>query len=473
MKICNKIYNTSVKHYKAVLSLLYEDFWYNTALYEFRNSKLKTDKVLWSKELFICMQAYGLTEYDIHKYIGYQKTKAFDKGVGINIAQKLGTNLYQSIKKAVFSNTKIHYRKYEQTNSFEDKTSKSGIIYNENKDIVKIMGINFNLKAIRKNDFYLQEAMNNKIKYCRVIRKPFKNKYKYFLQIVMEGTAPEKLKLGNGYCGLDEGVSTIAYYNDKDSDFVVLANGVEKYEKLIYRANQKYQRRIRLNNLNCYNKDGTIIKGAKFKRTKGSNSALMELKNAYRKKTIFIKQEHNKLSNKIVKECHTLIKEPMNFKALQKRSKVLKRQNKESMIKQKDGTKKIIIKYKRKKRFGKSINRRSPGLFNKIIEDKILKYGGFIIEVNIHKYKASQYNHITKEAIKPSLSERTKQIGKYRVQRDLYSSFLLYNILNEETINFDTSKKLFKEFIEKQEKVIKKIKETGDITNNFGIKDFI
>ena len=55
---------------------------------------------------------------------------------------------------------------------------------------------------------------------------------------------------------------------------------------------------------------------------------------------------------------------------------------------------------------------------------------------------------------------------------DFYS-FLVYNILNEETINFDTSKKLFKEFIEKQEKVIKKIKETGDITNNFGIKDFI
>ena len=466
MDICNKIYNTAVKHYNLILKKLYTDKWYQYSYNNYKKSKTKEDRNIWITEILVCMTSYGLNEYDIHKYVGYQKVHAFNKGIGINIVQKLGTSLFQSIKKAVFVNTDVHYRKKGTTNSFEDKTNKTGIIYNSNTGNIKVMGITINLKPIRKNDYYLQEAICNKVKYCRIVRKPFKNKYKYFLQLIMEGYSPNKITLGKGCCGLDEGVSTIAYYNNTKADFVVLADGVEKYDKLIYSLNLKYQRRLRLNNPQCYN-NGIIIKGSKFKRTKGSNRALMELKNEYRKKSVFVKQEHNKLANSIIRNCDTIIKEPMNFKALQKRSKILKRQNKPSVIKNK-----TIFKYKKKKRFGKSINRRSPGLFNKIIETKILRYGGSIIDVNIHKYKASQYNHITENATKPLLSERIKIINNNKVQRDLYSSFLLCNALSEETINFKSCNLLFIDFLEKQEIVINKIKTYGDITKNFGIENF-
>ena len=53
----------------------------------------------------------------------------------------------------------------------------------------------------------------------------------------------------------------------------------------------------------------------------------------------------------------------MNFQALQKRAKETKRQEKKTEVKQKDGTVKVIQKYKRKKRFGRSINRRAPARF--------------------------------------------------------------------------------------------------------------
>ena len=470
-QICEKIYNTAVKYYKKQINELYKDVWYIQCLHKFKNSKTEEEKKLWSNEIFVCMSAYNLTEYDIHMFMGKQKVSNFSKSIGINIVQKLGTNLYSAIKKAVFKGTKIHYRKRGQTNSFEDKKAKSGIIYNT-KGTVKIMGKVMKLKSIRENDVYLQEAMCHKIKYCRVVKKPFAYGYKYFLQIVMEGNAPKKLTLGKGFCGVDQGTSTIAYYNNNETNFVVLAEDVETYNKEIKHWVTVFDRRKRLHNPQCYNKDGTIIKGSKFYYTKNCKKALMQLKNAYRKKSVYIKQEHNKLANRLVEQCDTIVKEPMNFKALQKRSKNTKRQEISSTITKKDGTKINVYKYKRKKRFGKSLQNRSPGLLNQIIENKFQQYKGFVIEVNSKEYKASQYDHTTEQATKCKLSDRSKIIGEYLVQRDLYSAFLLYNMLDTNKIDFQKCKQNFNDFLEKQELVINRIKVMGDITNNFGIKDF-
>lgn len=470
-QICHKIYNTSVKYYKKQVDILYNDVWFTKCLHNFKNSKTKQEQKLWRDEIFLCMKNYKLTEYDIHMFMGKQKVSAFANGIGINIVQKLGSNLYSAIKKAVFKGTKIHYRKRGQTTSFEDKRANSGIIYN-NDGTVKIMGKVMQLKPIRVKDHYLQEAMCNKIKYCRIVKKPFQNGYKYFLQIVMEGVAPKKLIMSKGLCGIDQGTSTIAYYNNTELDFIVLANGVETYNKEIKYWATVFDRRKRLNNPQCYKDDGTIIKDSKFLYTKNCKKALMQLKNAYRKKSVYVKQEHNKLVNRLIEQCDTVIKEPMNFKALQKRSKNTSKQNKVSVITKKDGTQLSIYKYKRKKRFGKSLQNRSPGLLNQIIKNKFQQYNGFVIEVDSKEYKASQYNHITQQATKSKLSERSKLIGEHLVQRDLYSAFLLYNMLNITEIDFHRCKQNFNDFLIKQELVVNKIKVIGDKTKNFGLKNF-
>ena len=70
------------------------------------------------------------------------------------------------------------------------------------------------------------ESLENDIKYCRIVRKPFKNGYKYFLQLIIEGYPPQKringkVNHGNlrpttlkssvkGKVGIDIGTSTIA-----------------------------------------------------------------------------------------------------------------------------------------------------------------------------------------------------------------------------------------------------------------------
>lgn len=209
----------------------------------------------------------------------------------------------------------------------------------------------------------------------------------------------------------------------------------------------------------------------------------MRLKNAYRKKSEYIKQNNNYLVNRLLEQCDLIIKEPMNFKAITKRAKETKRSNKISIVTKKDGSKKQIHKFRKKKRFGSSINKRAPGYFNSRLESQIKRYGGDFIDIDIKNYKASQYNHITKEAKKPKLSERTKLIGKDIVQRDLYSAFLLYCYKDKSHINFDECEKLFKDFLNKQEQTIKEermlynyaIKEKEELDKahkNFGLNDF-
>ncbi len=65
----------------------------------------------------------------------------------------------------------------------------------------------------------------------------------------------------------------------------------------------------------------------------------------------------------------------MNFKALQKKSKKTEQQDEAVSVKQKDGSTKMVHKYKRKKRYGHSIKNRSPGLMQADLKTKATQYG--------------------------------------------------------------------------------------------------
>ena len=84
----------------------------------------------------------------------------------------------------------------------------------------------------------------------------------------------------------------------------------------------------------------------------------------------------------------------MHFQALQKKAKETRRQEKKTEVKQKDGTVKVIQKYKRKRRFGRSINHRAPARFLLELKRKAEAVGGVYAEVdtsNAPQQKASQH----------------------------------------------------------------------------------
>lgn len=453
MRIVERIYNAGVKYCKSCLTEVCNDLWYQYSLSQYQESKTDKDKKIWAAEIFMIAERYGLSEYSIHKYLGKGKDSSYKHGIGINIVQKTGTQLYSGVKKALFGK-KLHFRKYCSTISFEDKKANSGIIYHEKTGSVSIMGHEVQLKQIRYSDHYLQETMLSKIKYCRILRLPFGNQYRYFAQFVMEGTAPKKLIPGSLKIGLDPGVSTMTAYTGDKLHFIELSKEIDRYTKKLLHLQRIYDHKMRINNPSCFNDNGTFIKGSKVLRTKGMIRKMMQLKTMYRKRSTYVKQSNNYNVNRLIEEGTYIITEPMNYKALQKRSKNSGRQEKPSEITDNKGTVKTVYKYKRRKRFGHSILVHSPSAFIQDLQSKAIKYGGTVTYVDIKVYRASQYDHVTDTYKKCSLSERSKLIGGKIVQRDCYSAFLLYHIEDETHPNLVECLYDFKHFLHCQNMLI-------------------
>lgn len=122
----------------------------------------------------------------------------------------------------------------------------------------------------------------------------------------------------------------------------------------------------------------------------------------------------------------------------------------------------MVRKYKRKKRYGHSIKNRSPGLMQADLKIKATQYGIPYYEIDIHQYRASQLHHDTGEYIKPTLNERFKTIEGCKVQRDLYSAFLICHTDDTLTApDFKTCHFDFPHFVKMQDTLILNMKKCG------------
>ena len=141
------------------------------------------------------------------------------------------------------------------------------------------------------------------------------------------------------------------------------------------------------------------------------------------------------------------------------------------MKKAKETTKDDKGKFNKKKRFGKSIKNRCPSGFQTTVEKKFTITGGTYIEVS-NNYRASQYDHTADEYIKKKLSDRMYKLADGTlVQRDLYSSFLLY-CYDYNTQDIDKNKCItkFDDCYEKEKALIEWIKVNKIKVLNSGIK---
>ena len=127
--------------------------------------------------------------------------------------------------------------------------------------------------------------------------------------------------------------------------------------------------------------------------------------------------------------------------------------------------------FNRKKRFGKSIKNRCPSGFQRTIERKFKVSGGTYIEVPNH-YKASQYDHTADTYIKKKLSDRMYRLSDGTlVQRDWYSSFLLY-CYDDKTADIDKTKCIteFRTCYSSEKDLIEWIRDNKIKVLNSGIK---
>ena len=446
-------------------------------------------------ELNRMQQEYNVTWNYCRTYmIKLSKKYHLDSIFALTIAE----NVWRGVEKCLYSDgTKLHYLKKEDFPSIRAKQINRGIIL-----FVKDNQLNFKFKDIKfgvkikdrfENDEvcavvnYLEnsnnldklavETMENTGEcistyrpcYATLVCKKIRGKLRVYVHITTEGTAKPKCdkngdlkhKLGVGKVGCDIGTQTIAYTSFSKVGLKNLAergssvSKNERKERLIYRA---MERSRRINNQENYNEDGTVKKGPK----------IWHYSNRYKKLRI----KHQKLNrvNKITRHLainedvnilrslgNIFITEPKNAKKLQKRAKI-------TTINSKG-------KINRKKRFGKSIKNRCCGYFQSQVEKKFKNTGGAYIEVP-NNYCASQYDHTADLYIKKKLSDRMLKLEDgTEVQRDWYSSYLLYNInLEDRNIDKVAVKKNFENMYLKEQKLIEWIKNNRIKILNSGIK---
>lgn len=277
----------------------------------------------------------------------------------------------------------------------------------------------------------------------------------------VNGVAKHPVKQGR--VGIDIGTQTIAFSGKDVCDLRVLAPSARAQAKSLVNeiavTLRAMERSRRATNPKYYNPDGTIKRlkrqhGQKQKRewkySKRYYRLRARLRNLYRKLADIRKMEHNILANELLAHGNEFVVEDMNYKALQKRSK-------ETKINQKTD------RAHTKKRFGKSLSRCAPAMFISILSKKANRYGGSVIKVSTFETKASQFDHTDESYTKKKLSERMARLRSGNiVQRDLYSAFLLEHIDTESLqYNMETFNSAFPVFLEMHENTKQRLQAVG------------
>lgn len=405
------------------------------------------------------LKEYKLSEYSLHNEV---KTiqHYYKNNIDSFTAQKIATRVWTAFEKCLYGNgEKVHFKKHEEgLTSLEGKSNKTGIRYNIETHILEWNKLK--IKVQSKLNEYEKECLKSVIKYCRIKRKYVRGRYKYILQLILEGEKPVKQEYNaKGIVGIDIGTQTIAYTGKSEVKLIELAENVKKIENEKRILLRYMDRSRRKNNPDNFNEDGTIKRSKKLKwiYSKRYKKAKSELKDLYRKQADIRKQDHEKLSNEILREGIVIKVEKMNFKGLQRRAK-------ETKVNEKTG------KINKKKRYGKSLANKAPSMFLEILKNKVIAVNGKYIEVNTHKVKASQYNHLNNEYNKKKLSQRWNYF-KYnneniKVQRDLYSSFLIKNVREDlESIDDKLCDEEFEIFLKLHNKEIKRLSNNINVSS--------
>lgn len=388
---------------------------------EISNAPKENRKTLYKKRNELLKNA-GFSEFAfINDMTNMQKH--FVEHIATQIAHKSASDVWNSFEKVLFNTgRKIHFIRRGSLSSIACKKDGNGMRFRNGmlhwnggqcKNKVKL-----ELRVACPKTPYECAMLEKKIKYERIIRKWVKTRYKYYVQFTLDGNAvPKPRKTGTGRVGIDIGPSSIAIASSQEVRLMELADNINQNHLRKVALQQKMDRSRRATNPDNFNENKTIRRGVKLSwhYSKHYQKLRGQVRELERKNADIRKYQHTCLANYILSLGTEVYIEQMNFKGLQARAK--------ETTYNKNG------RANRKKRFGKSIANRAPAMLVTILETKLKSYAGTELhKVNTWSYRASQYDHITDTYTKKLLRQRWAELGNGdRIQRDLYSAFLLMN----------------------------------------------
>ena len=364
--------------------------------------------------------------------------KHFNDNIGSNVAQHgIVSQVLTAFEKVYIENQsgEVHFKKPGDIRSVQGYSQKKSggveIMFREGKIIWNQQGNNdrkgvareFPLKLSPDNS-YEAEMLKKHVKFVRILRNEGKTKPHWYAQLVLEGkpaikrdpaSGAPKHPVGHGVVGIDIGTRTLAYSTDSKVDLIELADRVQNTEQEKMLLQRKLDRSRRATNPENYKPDGTIKKGVKLTRNKSKRYRKIQhqLAMLQHRQADIRKRQHNELANYLLTLGDCFFVEDMDYRALTRKAK-------KTEISEKTG------RYKRKKRFGKSIANKAPSMLIALLDQKCKSLNLEGVKKVDTAVKASQYNHQTDECKAKELKERWNIMPDgERIQRDLYSAFLL------------------------------------------------
>jgi hypothetical protein len=453
-EIARQIYNACLAEGLKRIKKLKQDQLYQVTVQQSKSAER-------NQQLRELRLQYGCSEYSMHTFVQPMQHH-FKVNIDSHTAQKIATRAWKAIEKMEYGQAnKVYFKKKGSWNSLEGKTNQAGIRYKEGR--LQWNGLSIPVH-IRKNDEYAHVALQDRVKFCRIRRSVIRGKMKYVLQLILEGTPPQKRNkengearhpIGTGIVGLDIGTQTIAICSQSEVKLLELAPNINRIDHEKRNIQRRLDRQRRANNPHKYHENGTINGGNRerwvySKRAVKTRQQLMEMERKLRVKR---KQAHEQLANQILALGDEIKVEQMSFQGLAKRTK-------ETKVDERTG------KFKRKKRFGKSIGHKAPALLLGIIERKLSYQGKQLHRVDTAKLKASQYNHVEDHYLKKELHERWTDIGESRIQRDLYSAFIIMNAKdNNREVDRDACERGFSRFKKLHNNEIERLSKTTTVAS--------
>lgn len=210
-----------------------------------------------------------------------------------------------------------------------------------------------------------------------------------------------------------------------------------------------------------YAENGTIRRGVKLTRNKSKRYLRLQRELCYlqHRQAETRKRQHTELANHLLSLGNCFYVEDMPWPSLTHRAK-------KTEISDKTG------RMKRKKRFGKSIANKAPASLINILQIKCVSLGiPGVVEVPT-SLKASQYNHQTRAYTPKPLSQRWNDMPDgNRIQRDLYSAFLLQHY-DPQSCNFDQAslEEDYPQFVQLHNQAIQRLLTVPKTPSSMGIR---
>lgn len=298
-----------------------------------------------------------------------EQSNHFKGAIGSMIAVTLAQRAYRAVEKMEKDPeaSRVNFVRQNDDFSIEGCKNDNGIIYKNGEiyfDIRKDQHVS--IEPVRKNDeWYYNEALQNRIKYCRLLSKTIRGKKRYFVQLCLEGTPPDRRTYGDGRIDiLDVKISHLEMQvKGKKPETIELAPGCQMDEEKIAEIQRRMEASRRATNPENYNEDGTIKKGRlKWNYSNNYKKLAFKLKELRRKEKETRKLSHERLTNQILENGTDITIKSLSYKELQRRS-------------YKDEINENTGMPKSKKRFGKPIANRAPAEFVSILERKLSYLG--------------------------------------------------------------------------------------------------